>query len=524
MEDAGFYSTISTPLARLMSRIKKTGHMESRNEIMGSELIRAWTQEYWGYRKNPAQPPSRAWLEPFLKVRQDKAGTPGVSGQQHRSLSPEGDAMDVDSRPPAIDLRTIQGKPPVSTPPNLDKEVAGSREKGREVEPMQVADRDERPAVLEKDPETARKEASRADSEDPPLPKPRVRKPAEKQKIVSPEYVDSGSDTPDPLKPPPKKPKLDKGKHTAPVPRYQSQEGRFEGTPGKYEVFKSGEPYLVPIESTPFPLTYAGLNLVNNTPLSDKERAVFELWMEWIEEHRPNLNPLQAPRKKFTPGAARIPWSVNTLPDGWVEKEVCSTCKKLLKKQNCDQSGGELKDKKDGEKDSLKDRSGAMKAGPSKKADSGKAKAGSGIQPPCIEDTVGRLERSMRQLEAQLDTMGLGLVHSSLVLVDTKDHVKKLVETNEETANRCGNKWVEMKEARASLLAAVGDLKKAGTTAAGSEPVMRLIKRHIQTCENLAKVVADISVTTIRVVGEMTASTNALAAALGHPGVPMEED
>ncbi|RXW11447.1 hypothetical protein EST38_g14409 [Candolleomyces aberdarensis] len=73
MEDAGFYSTISTPLARLMSHIKKSGHMESRNEIMGSELIRAWTQEYWGYRKYPAQPPSRAWLEPFLKLRQNKA-------------------------------------------------------------------------------------------------------------------------------------------------------------------------------------------------------------------------------------------------------------------------------------------------------------------------------------------------------------------------------------------------------------------------------------------------------------------
>lgn len=122
----------------------------------------------------------------------------------------------------------------------------------------------------------------------------------------------------------------------------------------------------------------------------------------------------------------------------------------------------------------------------------------------------------MRQLEAQIDAMSLGFAHSSFVLANSQEKIRSLLKSQEDTENRCVDKWVEMKEARASLMTAVEELRKTGQTAAESDPVMRLLERHIGTCENLAGVVSTISDTVIKVVGEVTASTKALAVALGH--------
>ena len=58
------------------------------------------------------------------------------------------------------------------------------------------------------------------------------------------------------------------------------------------------------------------------------------------------------------------------------------------------------------------------------------------------------------------------------------------------------------------------ELRKTNKTLGSSAPVMRLIERHIESCERLVGTVHEIADSVIDTVSEMIASTRTLAAAL----------
>ena len=105
--------------------------MEHRDEIMGSELVRSWTEVYWRNKKNE-DPPSRAWLVPFwAKIKGKDRAKPEPSDVASRKPEQE-DAMDVDTRPPVIDLRVMQ--PKRASPDDHQQKNPGAKGKNPETE------------------------------------------------------------------------------------------------------------------------------------------------------------------------------------------------------------------------------------------------------------------------------------------------------------------------------------------------------------------------------------------------------
>ncbi|RXW13785.1 hypothetical protein EST38_g12069 [Candolleomyces aberdarensis] len=114
-----------------------------------------------------------------------------------------------------------------------------------------------------------------------------------------------------------------------------------------------------------------------------------------------------------------------------------------------------------------------------------------------------------------MDSMALGFANSSFVLANTQQSVKELCSCLQ-IACIAGNKnFMVMKEARANLEVAVGELVKRKESVANNAPVMRLIERHINLCEQMAKVINTLSEHIITSAAELGSSTKALAVALG---------
>ena len=140
-----------------------------------------------------------------------------------------------------------------------------------------------------------------------------------------------------------------------------------------------------------------------------------------------------------------------------------------------------------------------------------------------IVDILGQLETKTQQVEAKVDSMSLGLHQASLVLVNTGDKVRGLCKKGEQYAMEGADKFLTMKEAWESLEVAVEELRKTNKTLASSAPVMRLIERHIKSCERLVGAVHEIADSVIDTVSEMIASTQTLATALQGTEAGLDE-
>ncbi|KAJ2928322.1 hypothetical protein H1R20_g8803, partial [Candolleomyces eurysporus] len=103
----------------------------------------------------------------------------------------------------------------------------------------------------------------------------------------------------------------------------QHQEG--SGTP-KWTIHKSGEPYLSQLAIAPHDFNKIPGNM--KPPLSSQEQDRFDTWFKWIKTNYPEIpSPVRQLQVNSTPAVARIPWSVNTLPNGWVAAPtVCTNC------------------------------------------------------------------------------------------------------------------------------------------------------------------------------------------------------
>ncbi|KAJ2921284.1 hypothetical protein H1R20_g15811, partial [Candolleomyces eurysporus] len=132
-----------------------------------------------------------------------------------------------------------------------------------------------------------------------------------------------------------------------------------------------------------------------------------------------------------------------------------------------------------------------------------------------LANTVGQLDTRMRQLEAKMDSMALGFAHSSFVLSNSQQSVAELCRRLDIACAAGERRFTAMKEARENLVVAVEELRKGKESVANNAPVMHLIERHIDSCEQMAGVVNTLSKHVITTVTELGASTEALATALG---------
>ena len=184
--------------------------------------------------------------------------------------------------------------------------------------------------------------------------------------------VVSTSDDEEPPLPPQKRPRLAREHQTA------EKSPELEEPP--FRILIPGEPYITRPEHGPHKFDKIPEEMKG--PLSKDEQETHAQWFKWIQSKRPDLpEPTDTLRSNATPAIARMPWSVNTLPKGWVEspnkcfhclqyypgrcivpvdkKGACMLCR--MKKMTCTDS--EPKSKKKNPGDKKKD--SQPKAGPS---------------------------------------------------------------------------------------------------------------------------------------------------------------
>ena len=258
-----------------MNETKAMGALKHREEIMSGQAVRSWANAYWEHRKNPTGNPSRAWTAAFSRP----------SARSHPGSQPPGFKPAGKSKSPGFSRKLLEPAAP------SDPKHPSEKSKLPTDDHMEV-------------------------DSNPVQPDPPVLDLARKLKrtVKSAEFVVSSDEEP----PLPKKQRVETGNIED-----LALESKFIPA---FRIIKQGEPYITrPEDAT---IEFEKLPPSMKVSLSEAERTTFSSWFAWISRHRPDLPaPTATLRVNATPAAARLPWSVNTLPKGWTEpSKKCSGC------------------------------------------------------------------------------------------------------------------------------------------------------------------------------------------------------